>query len=298
MAAGCAPASSQIVERLRHDLPATLKAKDFSAERDRLGAAFGKRSETLYNELLAEAKRLELHVQRQQSGTLNIAPLKNGQPMGPQDFEGLSDPEKADIEKRQEALGEQITQIMSQQQELMREMHSAVEEIVRTFARRIVDPLIAQTKADFPSEQVANWLDRVRDHLLANLGQLQEEKPAGNDGPAAWPSHTIPGELATSMSSSITAEHRGAPLLVELSPSYKNLFGAIEHDVNPFGRVTTDFTRIKSGSLLRASGGYLIVDLDDALTEPFVWKQLKRALRSGQLLTEAYDPMALFRLPP
>ena len=289
-------ASSQIVERLRHDLPATLKAKDFSAERDRLGAAFGKRSETLYNELLAEAKRLELHVQRQQSGTLNIAPLKNGQPMGPQDFEALSDPEKADIEKRQEALGEQITQIMSQQQELMREMHSAVEEIVRTFARRIVNPLIAQTKADFPSEQVANWLDRVRDHLLANLGQLQEEKPTGNDGPAA----SQPHDPWRACGVNVVVDHgrtQGAPLLVELSPSYKNLFGAIEHDVNPFGHVTTDFTRIKSGSLLRASGGYLIVNLDDALTEPFVWKQLKRALRSGQLLTEAYEPMALFSAP-
>jgi hypothetical protein len=40
-------AASQILERLRHDLPEALKAKDFSAERDRLGTAFGKRSEVL-----------------------------------------------------------------------------------------------------------------------------------------------------------------------------------------------------------------------------------------------------------
>jgi len=64
---------------------------------------------------------------------------------------------------------------MAQQQELMREMHSAVEEIVRAFARRIIDPLIAAAKVDFPSEPLADWLDHVRDHLLANLGQLQEE---------------------------------------------------------------------------------------------------------------------------
>jgi predicted ATP-dependent protease len=45
---------------------------------------------------------------------------------------------------------------------------------------------------------------------------------------------------------------------------------------------------------LRASGGYLILDLTDALTEPLVWKQLNRVRRSGQLLTEVYDPLALF----
>jgi predicted ATP-dependent protease len=289
-------AASQIVERLRHDLPEALKAKDFSAERDRLGAAFGKRSEALYNEILDQAKHLNLMVQRQQSGTLNIIPLKDGQPMGPNDFEALSEAERADLERRQEAMGEHITQIMSQQQDLMREMHSAVEEIVRAFARRIIDPLVAQAKADFPFDPISKWLDHVHDYLLANLGQLQGEKQPGNESAAIVERQ----DLWRACTVNVVVEHgrtQGAPLLVELSPSYKNLFGTIEHDVNPFGRITTDFTRIKSGSLLRASGGYLIVDLDDALTEPFVWKQLKRALRSGQLLTEAYDPMALFTAP-
>ncbi|MGO9469784.1 MAG: Lon protease family protein [Isosphaeraceae bacterium] len=289
-------AASQILEHLRHDLPEALKAKDFSAERDRLGTAFGKRSEVLYNELLEEAKRLDLQVQRQQGGTINIIPLKDGKPMGPQDFEGLSESEKADLERRQEAMGEHITRIMAQQQALMREMHSSVEEIVHAFARRIIDPLLAQAKLDFPSEPLAKWLVHVRDHLLANLGQLQEEKQQGSD-PAALAQRQDPWRACDV---NVVVDHgrtKGAPLLVELSPNYKNLFGAIEHDVNPFGRITTDFTRIKSGSLLRASGGYLVLDLDDALTEPFVWKQLKRALRSGQLLTEAYDPMALFTAP-
>jgi ATP-dependent Lon protease len=86
---------------------------------------------------------------------------------------------------------------------------------------------------------------------------------------------------------------RGAPVVVEISPTYKNLFGTIEHDVNLFGRVSTDFTRIKPGSLLRANGGYLLFDLEDALTEPLVWRQLKRALKSSQLLTDVYEPFAL-----
>jgi predicted ATP-dependent protease len=288
--------ANQILDRLRHDLPEALKAKDFSAERDRLSAAFGKRSEVLYNELLDQAKRLELHLQRQPNGTLSVIPLKAGQPMGPEDFGALSEPERADLERRQEAMGELITQIMAQQQELMRDMHSAVEEIIRGFARRIIDPVIAQAKVDFPAEPLAKWLDHVRDYLLANLGQLQDDKPPANDLVAMAQRHDPWRACAVN----VVVDHartQGAPLHLELSPNYKNLFGTIEHDVNPFGRITTDFTRIKSGSLLRASGGYLILDLDDALTEPFVWKQLKRVLRTGQLLTEAYEPMGLFAAP-
>ncbi|HEX2932066.1 MAG TPA: Lon protease family protein, partial [Candidatus Binatia bacterium] len=67
-----------------------------------------------------------------------------------------------------------------------------------------------------------------------------------------------------------------------------------ERVVDRFGRVVTNFTRIKSGSFLRAHGGYLIFSLEDALTEPAVWKVLKRTLRSGRIEMETYEPFAIF----
>jgi len=68
----------------------------------------------------------------------------------------------------------------------------------------------------------------------------------------------------------------GAPVLVESSATYLNLFGTTECVVDRFGRLVTNFTRIKSGSLLRAHGGYLVFNLEDVLTEVSVWKALKR----------------------
>ncbi len=286
-------ALDQVVNRLRSDLPQALKAKDFSAERDRLGQSFGKRSEGLFDELQEHARRLDLSVQRQPNGVLNFVPLAGGRPMEQAEFDRLSEGERSEVQKRQEELGTHVGQLMAQQQDLMRELHDAVEEIVRTFARRILDPLFEEAKRDFPAEAVPAWLDRVREHMLANLDRLNEEtqKP---ENPFESMQHK---DRWVECRVNVVADHaraQGAPFVVELSPSYKNVFGTIEHDVNLFGRVTTDFTRIKAGSLLRASGGYLILDFEDALTEPLVWKQLKRVLRSGQLLTEAYDPLALF----
>lgn len=284
----------RIRDRLGHDLPEALKAKDFSAEHDRIGQSFGKRNEQLFEGLQEHAHRLGLMVERQPSGMLNIVPLKDGRPMEAAEFEGLSAADRADLQRRQEELGEHIVQLISQQQELMHELRAAVEEIVRAFARRILDPLFALAKTDFPAAPVVAWLDRVREHLLGHLDELNEEKPDATN-PLAQPAGRKGRWLECRVN--VVADHartQGAPLLVELAPSYKNLFGTIEHDVNLFGRVTTDFTRIKAGSLLRANGGYLILDLEDALTEPLVWKQLKRVLRSGQFLTEVYDPLSLF----
>jgi ATP-dependent Lon protease len=56
----------------------------------------------------------------------------------------------------------------------------------------------------------------------------------------------------------------------------------------------TNFSRIKAGSLLRASGGYILLNLEDALTEPMVWKTLKRTLQSNRIQIDTYDPFAFF----
>jgi predicted ATP-dependent protease len=56
----------------------------------------------------------------------------------------------------------------------------------------------------------------------------------------------------------------------------------------------TNFTQIKAGSLLRASGGYLVFNIEDALTEPFVYKSLKRAMKSGYIQLETYNPWIPF----
>jgi predicted ATP-dependent protease len=289
---------AQVVSRMRHDLPAALKAKDFDAERDRLAAKFGQRSKELFNKLIDIASGVGMVVRRLPNGVVVFVPLKDGRPLEPQDVAKLSDEERADIEHRQAKLGEPASEILAKQQQLAAELREEVQGIVRAFARRIIEPLIARVKGDHPGAQLAAWLDRVQAHMLEHLDRFQEdrkEEPAA-DVPTAMRAAMEREDPWLDYRVNVVADSshaQGAPIIVEISPTYRNLFGTIEHDVNLFGRVSTDFTRIRPGSLLRASGGFLVFDLDDALTEPLVWKQLKRTVRSGQLLTDIYEPFPL-----
>lgn len=285
----------QVIDRLRHDLPAVLKAKDFDAERERLAAKFEERSETLFNQLVERARDLNMVIHRLPTGVIVFVPIKDDKRLEREDVEKLDAGERAEIEKHQKELSELASDLMAKQQELSHELRHEVQSIVRGFAQRIVEPLIARVKNDHPDVQLGAWLDRVQVHMLEHLDRLQEDSKE--------PATDLPSALQTAMEHSdrwleyrvnVVADHShapGAPVVVEISPTYKNLFGTIEHDVNLFGRVSTDFTRIKPGSLLRASGGYLVLDLEDALTEPLVWRQLKRTLKSGQLLTDVYEPL-------
>jgi ATP-dependent Lon protease len=148
---------------------------------------------------------------------------------------------------------------------------------------------------DLKNEEVNAYLSEVREHVLNHLDDFKE-------GPAAaigFPFMAAPRERDPFLEYEVNvvvdnSRTDGAPIIVESAPTYLNLFGTIERVVDRFGRVVTNFTRIKSGSFLRAHGGYLIFSLEDALTEPAVWKVLKRTLRSGRIEMETYEPFAMF----
>ena len=59
------------------------------------------------------------------------------------------------------------------------------------------------------------------------------------------------------------------------------------------GMMRTDFTMIRAGSVLRANGGFLVVNALDALLEPSVWTSLKRILRYNSIEIQSLEPLTL-----
>ena len=77
----------------------------------------------------------------------------------------------------------------------------------------------------------------------------------------------------------------GAPVVFETNPTYHNVFGKIEKRAF-MGTMITDFTMVQAGSLLKANGGFLIMEVDAVLRNPYVWEALERALSNKQLFIE------------
>jgi lon-related putative ATP-dependent protease len=55
------------------------------------------------------------------------------------------------------------------------------------------------------------------------------------------------------------------------------------------GTLMTDFTLIKAGALHRANGGFLILDIDKVLINPFAWEGLKRALNAVEIRIQSLE---------
>jgi ATP-dependent Lon protease len=84
----------------------------------------------------------------------------------------------------------------------------------------------------------------------------------------------------------LLSEHEGevdCPIVIEHTPTLFNLLGTIDREWTTKGPAPSDYRMIRAGSLLRADGGYLILDARDVLSEPGAWKVLVRTLRTGLL---------------
>jgi len=137
--------------------------------------------------------------------------------------------------------------------------------------------------------------------MLSNLDRFRETPAEGRpapDNPLAAMAMAAQGEARfPEYQVNLLVDNaggKGAPVISENAPTYRNLFGTIERWVDPMGRASTNFTRIIAGSFQKAHHGFLVIDLEDAIVEPGVWKTLKRSLKTGSMTIETFEPYQLF----
>jgi len=177
---------------------------------------------------------------------------------------------------------------------MVQNLTEEVRDVERQFAGYVVTPLIEAMKKPYAdNDRVQQYLDRVRNRILENLASFRE-RGSGQNVPPQLQEMLAPDMDRPFLEYKVNVivdngQATGAPIVVEESPTYRNLFGSIDRMVDRRGRQVADFTQIKAGSLLRANGGYLVFNLEDALTELFVYKNLKRILKSGCHQLESFN---------
>ncbi len=290
----------ELVKYLSAQLPKAFRQEDFEQERVTLREKYNKRMQELFEKLEARARELGFAINTAPGGQIIFLPLFDGKPpQSPEDLtlkmNALSEEARARLAQAQDKLQQELGDLMRKQQEMMRDLFQDIQGIERAFASRLIAPAIELIKSRFDSPAVTAYVDQVAAHMLAHLDLFREHSPEGeprSDGlpwPAAHKERAGFAEYEVNVvvdNSSLS----GAPVVYEPAPTYRNLFGMIERWLDPLGRVGTGFNRIISGSYLRAHGGFLVIDVEEAVIEPGVWQTLKRSLKTGLVTPETFEP--------
>jgi ATP-dependent Lon protease len=129
--------------------------------------------------------------------------------------------------------------------------------------------MVGRIQREFDEPEVATFLREVVEDVVDNrLPMLGEEE-----------------DFTRLYRVNVLLEHTDdqCPIIVENTPTLTNLLGVVDREVGPLGMSRSDHLMIRGGSLLRADGGYLVMEARDVLSEAGAWKVLVRTLRSGRL---------------
>ncbi len=292
---------TQLIGLVLEQLPKAFRREDFDQERAALRDKYNKRAQELFGNLETRARERGFAIQSAPSGQVIFIPLVDGKmPESPEALgkamAAKTDAEREQLAKVQGELQDELGTLMLRQQEMMRELIDDIRAIERAFAARLITPSLEELKHHFHNPAVDAYLNEVGEHMLGNLDRFREAPAEQGPRPATtiedgarWSDYQVNVMVDNSAT-------RGAPVVLEDAPTYRNLFGTIERWIDPLGRSGTNFTRIIGGSFLKSHGGFLVFDLEDAVVEPGVWKTLKRSLKSGRMTLETFEPLPFFSM--
>src|SRR5258708_29562634 len=156
---------TELVAFVIEQLPKAFRREDFDQERSALREKYNKRAQELFGNLEQRAREKGFAIQTMPNGQVMFLPLIDGKM--PESAEALGKAMEEKTEAEREQLGraqgelqEELGSIVLKQQELMRDLVEDIRAIERSFAARLINPLIAEIKSYFENPAVANYLDQ------------------------------------------------------------------------------------------------------------------------------------------
>lgn len=282
-----------LLVELQRAIPAVFESRRFQERRKSTLDHFQDRQRSVLKDFERKVKDKGFEVVQVQSGPgmrPEIAPTIDGSPVSTEQLHAKVDAGEMTQEqlnalvKEQSDLEGQMELVMREMRNIERKAKKSVDDLNNKLIEPVVYELIGDLEEKYPAAKVREWLKDVRTNVMENIQRFQprEEQQQGILGMQL----TREEDQFTEYQVNVIVENShatGVPIIIETNPRYKNLFGTIERVVDRNGVWRTDFTEIRGGSLLKADGGYLVINALDALLEPGVWPTLKRVLRDRLL---------------
>ncbi|WP_341707794.1 AAA family ATPase [Halopseudomonas sp.] len=275
----------RFIDNLLATFPAVFEHPAYQQKKSAIDRAFNQRYDRALDSVERRAHEKSIALYRD-SQNIAFTPMKEGKALDEADFAQLPEEERerfhSDISELEEVLNEELASLPQWKRESSNQLRELNEETITEALQPLLEPLFEQYSGN---QAICDYLQAMRQNLLKTvIDQLVEERQL-EARPDAFKKQLLTEQYSPSL---IVGHHTsgGAPVVHEPHPSYDNLFGRIEYSPEQ-GALVTSYRHIRSGALHRANGGFLLLEAEKLLGEPFVWDALKRALHSRQLKMES-----------
>ncbi len=283
LAAGTAPKFRQqmleLGEYVNEGLGKALDAEPWLSQRQAIQQRVQEAIRALTRPLEDKLQETRMALVTPNQGSISqgmIFPVVDGQPIPPDQLKVLVAQEKAsqqqldDYEEKLPPFQKELQETTRAINDIVRDAGDELKEVVQTAATKLLSSYTAPILETFDDPVIHEHVAQILKDLTENRLQSDpDNRPDFKElyGVNILLTHT---DLET------------RPVIEECMPNLINLLGTVEPEMGPEGAVS-DFRGVRAGALLLADQGYLILDVNDLLSEPGAYKSLMRTLRTGLL---------------
>lgn len=274
----------KFIEFMQSEIPKAFESKEYEEQKAHIVEDAEKAKEVLFTEAGQRALELGFQLTITRTGIVKV-PLLKGKPLQQQELDSLSPEQRHELEEREKKVDAEIRDFLAKARQLDKEAHEKVHELNRRVAHFSMGHQLEDLREKYrDNPRIPEYLAEVEEDILSNLreflGQTQEMpfQIEGMDKASFLERYKV--NLIVD-----NAETRGGPVVEEANPTYINIVGRIERKAR-FGAFYTNFMMIRSGSVLQANGGYLVLNALDVLRSPFTWDALKRIIKKNEVKIE------------
>lgn len=276
-------AMGHLIGMLKSNIPELLKSKYYTEKRDEIvenQKNIQKEILKAFEDEVAEEGFSVIQVQMGMFVKPDLIPMIEGKPTPFNKLDAMVREKKypkeklEELKKKYEKLTGKLEEVFAKLQESEERTRRMLKDWDEESITPIITGSISGIRSQFDIPKILEYLDDVEKNLIKNIDLFKIPPKETKEKELIDPFLEYRVNLLIDNS-----DLKGTPVVIETNPNYLNVFGSIEADVSRTGMLQTDFTKIKAGSLLKANGGYLVMNALDALVELGVWQTLKRTLK-------------------
>jgi lon-related putative ATP-dependent protease len=276
----------KLIDDLKKELPKAFEHESYQQRQAEVQKKYTDQQKDIIKKLEASASQHNIHINRTKAGYQTI-PIVKEKVISPEEFLALPKEKQTEIEENISLVQSEIDATIRDINKINQSMNSEIEKLMQEIALFVVKQRIDVIRDEYKAaKDILIYLDEVEADILENVQDFIASTEPKSPFEGMMFQTAKPSFLRYQVNVLVDQKDlKGAPVIFETNPTYQNVFGQIEKRAY-MGTVTTDFTMVQAGSLLRANGGYLIMEIESILMNPFIWEALKRALQNKLLSIE------------
>jgi lon-related putative ATP-dependent protease len=277
---------NKMVEDLKKEIPKAFESESYQEKATEIQKKYSQQQKDILLQLEQSAKKKQMQINQTRAG-FQAVPVVNKKPVSPEEFRQLPQKKQSMLEEKINLMQTEIESAVRELNKINQGLRDEVEKLIEETTLFIVKNHLYFMRNRYKGHRdILKYLDEVQEDIVENVDDFlkSEDKPSQPEN--MW----LQGPRAPLQRYRINVLvdrrfAKGAPVIFETNPTYNNVFGQIEKRAY-LGTLSTDFSMVQAGSLLRANGGYLVMEIESVLMNPFVWEGLKRALQNKLLSIE------------